>query len=533
LGKRLAAGRMIDNPTIVWAGSRPFVLFSAGETRPELRAVPFDGEGPVQAVTQGFPCWSEVQMSSSGHVVVDTCYGTIAVFDLESGTVVRSITGSFDQLQGDTLLFKQTFFGTDYSFLTRIPDGIEQSLGNISQAWFAPSGRLYYLLYGSLLGAVDAPGATPKIFNGLVKEFVISPDEGTAVVSDLQGSGSDPPSPAVFRVLELPSYRELMTLPLDEPYCTSCPWPGFSPDSRHFFYAENFQQGPSALHQYEVQGNQILSTRARPGPFLDDLLWSQSGDLALIGESVCEPGSYPAKCQDLFRLTLGLGPVVEPISTAVARAAFSADSSHLLFLDALESGRLLLSSIDSVSPDPAAQATVLSPSGSLVDGSSFDSATGTAVFWATPNGGRSWMLLSGGYERASLYAAPAPAFQVRRLAEEVDAVAVGPGLVLASVHFSPQNQTGDLALYDLRSGHERTLASPVSSFWVTPACPNPASLSLNAKWKPGWGMVGGTSSMEIVVPPGCPADSPLLVTFTVRGPIASDKDGLWAITVQP
>jgi len=112
-----------------------------------------------------------------------------------------------------------------------------------------------------------------------------------------------------------------------------------------------------------------------------------------------------------------------------------------------------------------------------VDGASFDSATGTAVFWATPKGGRSWMLLPGGYERASLYAAPAPAFQVRRLAEEVDTVAVGPSLVLANVHFSPQNQTGDLVLYDLRSGHERTLASPVSSFWVAPACPNPASLS--------------------------------------------------------
>ncbi len=173
------------------------------------------------------------------------------------------------------------------------------------------------------------------------------------------------------------------------------------------------------------------------------------------------------------------------------------------------------------------------PRAGLVDGASFDSATGTAVFWATPKGGRSWMLLPGGYERASLYAAPAPAFQVRRLAEEVDTVAVGPSLVLANVHFSPQNQTGDLVLYDLRSGHERTLASPVSSFWVAPACPNPASLSPNAKWKPGWGMVGGTSSTEIAMPSGCPADSPLLVTFTVRGPIASDKDGLWAITVQP
>jgi hypothetical protein len=534
LGTKLAAGRDISNPSIVWAGSRPFVLFETGDTRADPHAVPFDGNGSIEELTQGFPCSGPAQASSSGHFVVVDCSGTIAVFDLESGAIVRSIAGSFDQLQGDTLLFKRTFFGTDYSYLVQIPDGTEQVLGNISQAWFAPSGRLYFLLAGSVLGAANGSGATPNMSNRLVGSFVISPDESTAVVSDVQSSQDSNPQPSVFRVLGLPSYGELMTLPLDNPYCTSCPWLGFSPDSRHFFYAENAQQGAGVLHQYGVQDSQVLSEQSRPGPSLDGLLWSPSGDLALIGESECETGTAPLACQEVYRSTLHLGPSLDPISTTIGDAIFSADSGYLLFQDALSLGRVLVTSTRSLSPDPAAAATVLSPSGSLVDGATFDSATGTAVFWARPNGGKSSINIPGGsYERASLYAASPPAFQVRRLAEEVDSIAVGNGVVAANVSFSPQNQTGDLVLYDLRSGQQRTLASPVSSFWVdVPVCLDPAPQ--RARGKRQWRWAGGaTGSTAIVVPPGCPADSPLLLTFTVRGPIVSDKDGLWAMTVQP
>jgi hypothetical protein len=115
----------------------------------------------------------------------------------------------------------------------------------------------------------------------------------------------------------------------------------------------------------------------------------------------------------------------------------------------------------------------------------------------------------------------------------VDSVAIGRGVVVANVSFSPQNQTGDLVLYNLRSGQQRTLASPVSSFWVdVPVCLKPAPQSARSKRQSRWAG-GATGSTAIVVPPGCPADSPLLVTFTVRGPIVSDKDGLWAMTVQP
>jgi len=534
LGTKLAAGRDISNPSIVWTGSRPFVLFTVSDKQSELHAVPFDGESPVQALTQGFPCLGTARISNSGQVVVDTCYGTILVCDLESRTLVRSIAGSFDQLQGDTLLFKRTFFGTDYSYLVQLPGGTEQVLGNISQAWFAPSGRLYFLLAGSVLGATDKAGATPNMSNRLVSSFVISPDESTAVVSDMQSSQDSNPQPSVFHVLGLPSYGELMTLPLDNPYCTSCPWLGFSPDSRHFFYAENAQEGPGVLHQYGVRDSQVLSAQSRPGPSLDGLLWSPSGDLALIGESECETGTAPLACQDVYRSTLRLGPVLDPISTTVGDAIFSVDSSHLLFQDALSLGRVMVTSTSSLSPDPAADATVLSPSGSLVDGATFDAATGTAVFWARPNGGKSSINIPGGsYERASLYAASPPAFQVRRLAEEVDSVAIGRGVVVANVSFSPQNQTGDLVLYNLRSGQQRTLASPVSSFWVdVPVCLKPAPQSARSKRQSRWAG-GATGSTAIVVPPGCPADSPLLVTFTVRGPIVSDKDGLWAMTVQP
>jgi hypothetical protein len=528
LGTKLASGRDIYSPSIAWAGSRPFVLFRTGDTHDDLHAVPFDGKGSVEDISS---CWYRAQASSSGHFVVDDCYGTIAVFDLESGAVVRNIAGSFDQLQGDSFLFTRAVGETDDSFFTRIPDGSEQELGNISKSWFAPSGRVYFLNDGALLGATDGTGAAPNMSNRQVGAFVVSPDESTAVVSDLQSSPNSGSQPSVFHVLELPSYRELMTLPLDNPYCYSCPWLGFSPDSRHFFYAENSQQGPSVLRQYEVQGSQIVSAQSRPGPSLDALLWSPSRDLALIGESECEPGP---KCQHSYHSTLRLGPVLAPISTTVADPTFSGDSSYLLFQDALAQGRLLVASTGSLSPDPTAAATVLSPTGSLVDGAIFDAATGTAVFWARPNGGKSSINIPGGsYERASLYAASAPAFQVRRLAEETDSVAVGHGVVVANVSFSPQNQTGDLVLYHLRSGQQRTLASPVSSFWVeVPACPKPASQGATGKRQ--WRWAGGaTGSSEIGVPPGCPADSPMLVTFTVRGPIASDKDGLWAITVQP
>jgi hypothetical protein len=531
LGTKLASGRDISNPSIVWAGARPFVVFETGDTHADLHAVPFDGKGLIEDFTQDFPCWAKAQASSSGHFVVDHCYGTIAVFDLASGAVVRNIAGAFDQLQGDSFLFTRTVGVTDDSFFTRIPNGSEQELGSISQSWFAPSGRVYFLSDGSLLGATDGTGAPPNMSNRQVGRFTISPDESTAVVSDLQSSQNYDPQPSVFHVLELPSYGELVTLPLDNPYCYSCPWLGFSPDSRHFFYAENAQQGPSVLRQYEVQGRQVLSAQSRPGPSLDALLWSPSGDLALIGESECQPGP---RCQDSFRSILRLGPVLDPISTTVGDATFSGDSSYLLFQDALSLGRVLVTSTGSLSPDATAAATVLSPTGSLVDGATFDAATGTAVFWARPNGGKSSINIPGGsYERANLYAASAPAFQVRRLAEETEAVAVGHGVVVANVSFSPQNQTGDLVLYDLRSGQQRTLASPVSSFWVeVPACPKPASQSATGKRQ--WRWAGGaTGSSEIGVPPGCPADSPMLVAFTVRGPIASDKDGLWATTVQP
>jgi hypothetical protein len=168
----------------------------------------------------------------------------------------------------------------------------------------------------------------------------------------------------------------------------------------------------------------------------------------------------------------------------------------------------------------------------LVDGSTFDPATGTAVFWARPEGGKSSVKFVAFAERANLYAAPPPEFRVRRLAEAADTVAVGRGLAVAIVRFSPQDLTGDLVLYDLRSGQQRTLAAPVSSFWATPACPSPGSPPLGTKWQPSRGS-GPTSSAEIVAPPGCADDAPLLVTFTVRGRVKSEKDGLWALTVQP
>jgi hypothetical protein len=525
LGTQLAPGRDISSPNIVWSGSRPFVSFDqVPERLLRLYAVPFDGTGPAVAVGGAFS-WS-TWTSPSGYLVAGGY--PITVFDLESASVVRSVIGSLDQLQGDTMLFGR-YDPLDY-FLAQVPDGDEQQVGDISQSWFAPSGRLYFSLVGGAFGAIDEPGATPNMSGRLVQDFLISPDERVAVVRDLQDSQSNRLDSTVYRVLELPSFRELMTLPLRNRYCSDCDWLGFSPDGRQFFYAENFPQESGLVDQYEVETNQVLPVETRPGPYASELLWSPTGGLGLLGELPCVTGQDG--CRALYRSTLRTGPVVEPISTGVAGAKFSADGNYLLFEDALNGGRLLVASTGSLSPDPSASAAVLSPPGSLVDGSTFDPATGTAVFWARPEGGKSSVKFVAFAERANLYAAPPPEFRVRRLAEAADTVAVGRGLAVAIVRFSPQDLTGDLVLYDLRSGQQRTLAAPVSSFWATPACPSPGSPPLGTKWQPSRGS-GPTSSAEIVAPPGCADDAPLLVTFTVRGRVKSEKDGLWALTVQP
>jgi len=525
----LALGRDISSPNIVWAGARPFVSFDRAAEDLQLYAVPFDGTGPAVAVgdTYSGSAWT----SSSGYVVAGTDGDTsIAVFDLESASLVRTVTGSLKQVQGDTMLFRPDGpASVDYS-LAQVPNGAQQEVGEILQSWFPPSGRLYFLLKGGLLGAIDEPGATPTMSNRLVGDFLISPDERLAVVRDPQDSQNSKPDPTVYRLLELPSYRELMTLPVHDRFCRTCDWLGFSPGSRQFFYAENSQQDSSLVYQYEVETNQVLPIATRPGPHSNNLLWSPTGDWGLLGEFPCV--TEQEGCRALYRSTLRIGPEVAPISTGLAGAKFSADGSYLLFEDALDGGRLLATSTGSLSPDPSAGAADLSPPRSLVDGATFDAATGAAVFWARPEGGKSTVKLVAFADRANLYAATAPDFQVKRLAEAADTVAVGRGLVVALVRFSPQDLTGDLMLYDLRSGQERTLAAPVSSFWATPACPSPGSPPLDTKWQWSRG-VGPTRSAEIVVPPGCAADAPLLVAFAVCGRVKSDKDGLWALTLQP
>ena len=524
MGAHLAGGRDLLSPTIVWAGSRAFVLFNQGTEPTELYRVPFDGMGPAAFLDTRFSRYA--QTSRSGYLVIDDS-PTVSVFDLESASLVGSVSGSFEQLQADNLLISSTLEQSIVHSLVPLPNGIGTDVGELLQSWLAPSGRLYFLKKDGTFASFEPSSGLLQESSQLVKTFLVSPDERFVVIQELHNSLPGKPDPTAYRLLDRSGKSERGILPLHNPYCWTCDWLGFSPDSQRFYYAENSPQDPGLIYQVEAETNQVLSVQTRPGPQADTLLWNPAGDFALVGERAC--GIEDNGCQAQYRSTLQIDPLLQPISTGMTHATLSADGRYVLFRDALKGGRLLVASTTSLSPDPSASAELLWPEGSEVDGSTFDTTTATAIFWARPEVPT---VISVSYTpRGNLYAASAPEFRVRRLAEAADAVAIGPGLAVALVRVSAQDLTGELVLYDLGSGHERTLAAPVSSFWATLACPNPGPPAPKARWQ----LLGSEppQSTEMVAPPGCPADSPLLVVFTVRGRVKSDKDGLWALTIQP
>lgn len=518
-GTQLTQGRDILAPHIVWTGQQPLVLFnrSVGD-RTDMHAIAFDGGGSEAA-------WNDVStlstwLSGSGILVAEQA-ANLALFTLSSPLPTRTLMGEVDDLQGDELLFHQGGSLESAAFLTHLPDGKLWELGPLDQQWLAPDGRLYYLSRTGIFRTLKASDHAPEAADRLASRFMVAPDQTHAVARERLSANA--PLQVRDRLLLLPSLRETATLPLVNRECFDCDvWLGFSPDGRNFYYAENQPPEASTVYQLDAQALDVHSAATRPGPLVTDLLWSPSGDIGLLCDQPCVDGV--ARCRSLGRTLMRPGPSFEPLSSAVVGARFSASGKYLLFEDALIGGRLMAASIDVLSPVPSASAAVLSPEGSVLDGSTFDNDTDTVVFWARPLGGKSSINLVHSADRSNLYAATAPDFAVRRLAESVDAVAVGWGYALALVRFSPQDLTGDLVLYDLHSGHEQDLASPVSAFWVSADCPTAGSRPLRLEWQ-------GTPTRSTEISQGCPDKTSLLLTFVVRGRVKSSKDGLWSLRV--
>jgi hypothetical protein len=520
-GTQLAQGRDIQAPHIVWLEQQPLVLFDRlADDETDMVVLPFSGEGSGASVFSQLSTLSTWQ-SGSG-ILVDERASILTLFSLPSMSPMRSLTGTVDGLQGDELLFHQGRGLSDAAFLTHLPDGKLWELGPLDQQWLAPDGRLYYLNRTEIFRTLKASDSAPETADRLATQFMVAPDQTHAVVRE-RPLPSNGPVEVRDRLLLLPALRETATLPLVHRECSYCDvWLGFSPDGRNFYYAENEPPEASTVYQLDVQALEVHTAATRPGPLVTDLFWNPSGTIGLLCDQPCVGGV--AGCRSLGRTLMRPGPSFEPLSSAVVGARFSANGKYLLFEDALIGGRLMVASTDVLSPEPTASAVVLPPEGSVLDGSTFDNDTDTVVFWARPLWGKSSINLVHSADRSNLYAAAAPDFAVRRLAESVDAVAVGRGYALALVRFSPQDLTGDLVLYDLRSGREHNLASPVSAFWASADCPTAGSLPLRLKWQ-------GTPTRSTEIGQGCPEQTSLLLTFVVRGRVKSSKDGLWSLRV--
>jgi hypothetical protein len=521
-GTQLAQGRDIHAPHIVWLEQQPLVLFDRlVENKTDMHVMAFDGEGSETA-------WNDVStlstwLSGSGILVAEQA-PDLALFTLQSPSPTRTLTGDVDGLQGDEILFHQGASLAAAAFLTHLPDGKIWELGSLDQQWLAPDGRLYYLNHTGIFRTLKASDSVPETADRLATRFMVAPDQTHAVVRERPISDASVPSEVRDRLLQLPALREAATLPLLHRECFDCAvLLGFSPDGRNFYYAENDPPEESTVYQLDVQALEVHTAATRPGPLVTDLLWSSSGDWGLLGDQPCVVGG--ARCRSLVRTLMRPGPSFEPLSSVLVGARFSHSGKYLLFEDALIGGRLMVASTESLSPEPNASAVVLLPEESVLNGATFDSDTDAVVLWARPLGGKSSINLVHSADRSNLYAAVAPDFAVKRLAESVDAVAVGRGHVLALVRFSPQDLTGDLVLYDLRSGRERNLASPVSTFWVTANCPIKGALPLRLEWQ-------GMPTHVTEIDPACPDRSSLLLTFVVRGRVKSSKDGLWSLRVQ-
>jgi hypothetical protein len=521
-GTQLGQGRDIDAPKIVWADGRPLVLFDKMlDDGTDLHAMPFDGQGGES--TWGSISTRNTWLTASGTMVAES-FPYLSLYSLTSTTPLRGMVGTVDGLQGDELLFHQeTPNGRGNSTLVHLPDGQMRELGKLEQHWFSPDGRLYYLQANGIFRSQKATESVVVTADRLASQFVVSADQAHAVIRERVDPAAILPTETRDRLLALPAMREAATLPLENRECSDCAaWLGFSPDSVSFLYAENHHADASLVFQVDVGALEVGKASTRPGPWAMDLLWSPGGDLGLLGERPC--AGEGAQCRLIARSLLRLGPTFEPLNTPVVGATFFPSGAHLLFEDALAGGRLLVTRTDALSPDPTAQAVSLSPEGSLLDGRTVDGGSESVVFWARPLGGKSSINLVTSAARSNLYAAKAPDFAVRRLAEAADSVAIGQGYVLALVRFSPQDLTGDLVLFDLRSGHEQTLAAPVSAFWATPDCPTAGSPPLDQQWQ-GW------PTRSTTIDKGCPDSSSLLVAFVVRGRVKSAKDGLWALKV--
>ncbi len=517
MGTQLAQGRDIDAPFLVWAEQRPLVLFDrlAAEGA-NLHATPFDGQGAevVWAQMSTRTTWQ----SASGYLVAEQPTG-LSVFSLLSTGPLRSTRGTVVGLQGDELLFSQG----ETTLLLHLPSGEERDLGKLAQLSLAPDGRLYYLGKSGILRSFKTSDDAPEAADRLADRFIISADQTHAVMRENVTSSSPSEGETRDRLLRLPSLRDKIVLPLADRGCAGCvSWLGFSPDGRHFYYAENRRPDAGIVYQLDVQALEVNQASPRPGPGASDLLWSPAGDVGLLGERPC--AAEEAGCRVLYRSLMRPGPSFAPLHGAVAGVKFFPSGRYLLFEDAMMGGRLMVAAIDALSPEPSASARLLTPQESLLDGSSFDADTDSVVFWARPMAGKSSINLVHTADRGNLYAATAPDFAVRRLAEAVDSVAVGQGHALALVRFSPQDLTGDLVLYDLGSGQEQTLAAPVSAFWVSADCPSAGSSPLSLRWQ-------GPITRATEIGPACPDRPSLLVTFVVRGRVKSDKDGLWSLTV--
>lgn len=521
-GTQLAQGRDIEAPHIVWAGERPLVLFDrTTEAKTDLHVLSFDGTSPelVWENISGITTW----LSASGYLVNESSQ-YLSLFSLASPTLLRSMVGTIDGLQGDELLYYQGGGTSTISYLVHLPLGEFRELGRLAQRWLAPDGRLYYLSNTGIFRSLKASDSAPETVDRLASQFGVASDQRHAVIRERPEDITTVPPETRDRLVELPSRRELALLPLADRQCAACvSWLGFSPDNRSFYYAENSRAEASVVYQLDVEALEVAWAATRPGTFTGTLLWSPSGDRGLLGDQPCS--SKETGCRPLYRSVMLPGPTIEPLSTTVAGARFSPDGRYLLFEDALSGGRLMVASVDALSPEPLAGAAVLSPAGSQLEGSRFEADTNTVVFWARPMGGKTSINYMHTANRGNLYAASAPDFVVRRLAESVDRVAIGRGHALALVRLSPQDLTGDLVLYDLRSGHEEILASPVSAFWVSADCPLAGSPPLGQKWR-------GTITRATEIGPGCPDRSSLLLTFVVRGRVKSDKDGLWSLALR-
>jgi hypothetical protein len=430
-GAQLSQGRDIDSPKIVWSDKKPLVLFDRMvDDRADLHAMPFDGG-------EGEMVWKHVSARSTWLTASGTLLSAsvpyLSLFSLTSPSPLRGMVGTVDGLQGDELLFHQgAESGQGNSYLVHLPDGQARELGKLDQHWFSPDGRLYYLQANGIFRSLKATETAVVTADRLASRFTVAADQTHAVIRERVDPSSILPPETRDRLLALPSMREQATLPLENRECSYCAaWLGFSPDGVSFFYAENHHADASLVYQVDVGALEVGKAATRPGPGSMDLLWSPRGDLGLLGERPC--AGEDAACRVSARSLLRLGPDFAPLNSPVVAATFFPSGAYLLFEDALSGGRLLVTRTEALSPEPTAQAVTLSPPGSLLDGRSVDGGSESVVFWARPLGGKSSITLVTSAERSNLYAAKAPDFAVRRLAEAADSVAIGTGYVLALV----------------------------------------------------------------------------------------------------